>query len=226
MSDHLNPFNRESEELATYQRHVYDDTGVLRNLAGIRDQTELDMFERRATSRRSELPLPDEARQFSFDGFKAIHRHIFQDVYEWAGEVRTYTTGRNEAPFARPEHIEREARKLFEKLNGEHNFAGYSKPKFAEKSAELICEINAIHPFVDGNGRTMRRFLRHLAKENGYQFELASTDKDQWNEASRVGFLAFDHEPMRALIQARLIERERAHEFTGLWAERDQDLER
>ena len=81
---------------------------------------------------------------------------------------------------------------------------GCAKHDFAVAAARYVNEINACHPFVDGNGRTQRFWLRMLANNAGFQLTLTSRDEKRWNEASRTGFLRSDHKPMAELIESRL----------------------
>ena len=96
---------RSAREEAEYRKVLYPGTETLINRLGIRDPSLLEDAERQLVDTRIEEDLPLPARDLTYTGFKAIHRHLFQDVYDWAGEQRAYTTGRGPAPFARPEHI-------------------------------------------------------------------------------------------------------------------------
>src|SRR5262249_5404878 len=92
--------------------YVYPRSNVLRNKEEIRDAGELETFERIATANRMET-LPDSV-PITFDGFCEIHRYIFQDVYEWAGHIRTVDLAKSDALFCLSPYIERELVKRFE----------------------------------------------------------------------------------------------------------------
>jgi cell filamentation protein len=94
--------------------YCYPGTAVLVNRLGLRDQTELDAFEAEITSQRATEPLP--AGRLSYRHYRAIHRHLFQDVYPWAGKVRTLRMSKDGSTFCHPEHINREMRRLFADL--------------------------------------------------------------------------------------------------------------
>ncbi len=93
---------------------------------------------------------------------------------------------------------------LFTQLVRDGYLVGRSKKDFAAEAARYVNEINACHPFIDGNGRTQRFWLRMLANKAGYDLALGSQDNKRWNEASRIGFIRQDHRPMARLLQSRL----------------------
>lgn len=98
----------------------------------------------------------------------AIHRHLFQDIYAWAGTFRTVRLGKNSSVFCYPEHIAREMRRLFADLKRDRYFCGLSPNAFADKAARFLATLNAIHPFREGNGRTQTTFLALLADRAGH----------------------------------------------------------
>lgn len=207
-----NPYGRSAIEQAAYERACWPGTEVLRNKKAILDAVELDGAERAYVSQRVEQGFPAEATPYTYDGFKAMHRHMFQDIYDWAGQERTYTTGRGAAPFAPPEHISHWMQAQFTELEQRKFHMSRSREIFAKDAAQLVNEINAAHPFIDGNGRTQRQWLRVLARENGYRFDIRSADKDRWNDASRIGFEKQDHRPMTDLLQDRLVTHDRSRD--------------
>lgn len=195
---------RTAHEREAYRRTFYADTEVYINKFRIRDQKLLEETERSMTERRAAEGFPPRAHHRTYTGFKAIHRHLFQDLYGWAGRERKYTTGRGSIPFAVPDHITSWMNGLFDQLATEDYLIGLRKQDFAAGSAKFVNEINACHPFIDGNGRTQRFWLRMLADNAGFYLDLNSRDSRRWNDASRIGFLKHDHEPMAGLIRSRL----------------------
>jgi cell filamentation protein len=69
----------------------------------------------------------------------------------------------------------------------------------------VVNEINAVHPFIEGNGRTSREFLKDLAAHAGHPIDMARFDRASWYAAAARGFEAGDHAPMRDCIRAALI---------------------
>jgi cell filamentation protein len=150
--------------------HCYPGTTVLKNRANIRDQTELDAFENDAAQQRANEPMP--IGRFTVRQYCAIHRHLFQDVYSWAGRFRTVRISKSGSMFCYPEHISAEMTKLFGTLRKEMYFEGLETPDFARRAAHFIAELNAIHPFREGNGRTQLSFLALLAEHAGHKLDL------------------------------------------------------
>ncbi|PPQ36660.1 Fic/DOC family protein [Rhodopila globiformis] len=195
---------RNANERVAYSRTFYRDTEVYINKLGIRDLGFLEAAERRLTEQRAAEGFPVRAHYRTYAGFKAIHRHLFQDLYQWAGRERNYTTGRGSVPFAVPGYISGWMEDLFKQLAGDRYLVGRSKRDFAAEAVRYVNEINAGHPFIDGNGRAQRFWLRMLADNAGFDLALGSRDRKRWNEASRIGFIKQDHRPMARLIQSRL----------------------
>ena len=147
--------------------YVSPGTNVLRNLRDIRDAGRLSQFEAIATTRRT-VELEHEPIPGRFDArhLQAIHQHIFQDVYEWAGEFRTVNISKSGDPFAFYQHIVSSLDNMCGELKREGYLAGSGLEPSAIRGAYYLGEINAIHPFRDGNGRTQREFLRELGLRN------------------------------------------------------------
>src|SRR3954447_19992769 len=114
-------------------------------------KSSLTHFEAEISSARAAEPLPDGSLDFVH--YKAVHHHLFQDVYEWAGNVRTVRMFKGGNPFCFPENIENQANKLFGELRTDGFLQGLDDWAFAEKAAHFLAELNVIHPFREGNGR-------------------------------------------------------------------------
>lgn len=160
--------------------YTYPGTEVLRNKADIPEQEALDAFEADATAVRM-LELLDRPIQGIFDlaHLQAIHRHLFQDIYEWAGELRTVDISKGNSRFANCGMIESYLGKELRRLPGERFLLGLPPELFVARLAHYMSEINAAHPFREGNGRAQRVFLSQLAEQAGYfiGFEEASRDE-------------------------------------------------
>lgn len=199
-----------------YAGIVYDvneNPPVLRNKLNIRDYQELEIFERQIVSERLHQGLPESALQQNPSGLKELHRHLFQDVYSWAGEYRPYPTARNpNASFSLPDYIETHSEITFKKLAEEKFLKNLSPAKFAERAALYVNEINAIHPFIDGNGRVQRIWLRNTANAAGYLIDFKSQDRKHWNQMSMLGQVTADNpekgymanDPMRDFLRSKL----------------------
>lgn len=165
----------------------YPGTHVLRNKADIEDQDQLDEFEQLMFDSRAYEALPEGNLDFAH--YRALHRHFFQDVYDWAGEARTIRTGKGSNWFCYPEYITPEAEKLFAQLEEREYLADLpTKDAFAEGAAWFLAEINAIHPFREGNGRTQLVFLTMLARNAGYELDEAQLQPGLFLDAIILSF--------------------------------------
>ena len=136
------------------------------------------------------------------DGLKATHKHLFQDVFPWAGQVRTVglTHPRHQDPFAFPHFVEGSLAKQFRELAANGDLAGLDAPTFAGKAAHHVGELNAIHACRDGNDRTMRLHLQQLAAGAGHRLDVTRLQIQAWNDASNISFRTGDSSPLAAVI--------------------------
>lgn len=175
----------------------YPGTNVLRNKEDIRDQDDLDELETAMFMVRSEEPWPDGDLDVSH--YLALHHHLFQDVYEWAGEIRTIRIGKGGNWFCYPEHIRMQLEQAFKLLVDTDQFMGLEPGEFAVKAAHLLAEINAVHPFREGNGRTQLTFLALLTERVGLPFNADVLDRGRVMEAMIESFSGSE-QPLADLI--------------------------
>jgi cell filamentation protein len=171
---------------AVSDAYCYPGTTVLANRAGLRTQTDLDFFEEEATAQRFTEPLP--VGSFDLRHLCAIHRHLFQDVYAWAGSLRTVRISKGGSAFCHPENLDRELARLFAELAKQKNLSGLDANAFAEGAAHFLAELNAIHPFREGNGRTQLSFMAALADQAGHPFALERIDPKALLDATITSF--------------------------------------
>ncbi len=165
--------------------YCYAGTDVLKNKHDIRDSEALEKFERiLSTWRLSQLREMPIAGDFDLKHLQHIHEYMFQDIYSFAGEIRTESIAKDQFIFALPQYIQSQADELFLQLKAETYLAKLPSEKFAERAAHYMAEINVIHPFREGNGRTQREFIRSLAYSNGYRLEWERTNPQQLLRAS------------------------------------------
>jgi cell filamentation protein len=154
--------------------YCYPGTTVLKNKLDLKDAAELADFEAEITDQRSGEPLPEGALDYAH--YKAIHHHLFQDVYDWAGKPRTVRISKGGNPFCYPEHIDTQMGQLFGWLETNDYLRRLDKAKFSRQAAHFLAELNAIHPFREGNGRTQLSFLAMLAERAGHPLDLERLD--------------------------------------------------
>lgn len=142
------------------------------------------------------------------NGYRELHKHLFQDVYDWAGKDRTTSLEKPGAVFARAPYVGSSLDAEFKNLAAKGNLKGLPRDEFFDRLGNHISELNAIHPFREGNGRTMRAHASQLAREAGHPIKIASIDKETWMAASRQGFTTGDHRGLSAVLSAAAIRRE------------------
>jgi cell filamentation protein len=166
--------------------YTYTNSTVLVNTLDLRDQAELDAFEAEISSARAEEPLPDGTLDFTH--YKAVHHHLFQDVYQWAGQVRTVRISKGGNPFCFPQNIEGQANKLFDDLRADDYLRSLDTPTFSRKAAHFLAELNAIHAFREGNGRSQLTFFALLADYAGHPLNIDQMDPDEMLAAMIASF--------------------------------------
>jgi cell filamentation protein len=180
----------------------YPGTEVLRNKFGISDAGALRTREADVTTYRiTQLRTEYTHGAFNAQHLQNLHKHIFGDLYDWAGQFRSMNMWKGgQIPFARPEFIEPSLNKVFDQLAREGRLKGLPADRWADRAAFYLGEINAIHPFREGNGRTNREFVRELAEENGLAIQWDKVPKLEWNEASKESFLTTNNLQLRRLL--------------------------
>lgn len=181
--------------------YTYDNSSVLRNKAGHKTQEALDQFERLSVANRIVDAPP--VGNFDYLHIKAIHRHLFQDVYDWAGEERNVSTSKGNTQFCNPRFITDFVIGFIQELANEGYLQNTSPDRFVERVAHYVLELNIAHPFREGNGRVGRYFLSLLAQNAGYEVDTEKL-KDGWLNACITGVTGSE-QSMRDLIANALI---------------------
>jgi cell filamentation protein, protein adenylyltransferase len=179
--------------------YVYPGTDVLRNVRDIRDGDELEEFEARLTLLRGlQLASVPIAGEYDLAHLQAFHQYLFAGLYEWAGELRTVVLAKTDL-FCLPEHIESYGAEILDKLADEDRLRGLDRELFIDRLAHYLGDVNALHPFRDGNGRTQRAFFAQLAADAGYRLDWQLVDPQRNTDAS-VSAMQGDEVPMRHLL--------------------------
>lgn len=169
----------------------------------MRDQAELSAFEALSVASRAEEPLP--TGRFSAAHYCAVHRHLFRDVYGWAGRYRTVRMTKDQSPFCFPENIAAEMRALFVRLHGADRLRGRKAKTFAAEAAAFLAYLNAIHPFREGNGRTQLTFTVLLAAQAGHPLKLSRLDPAKFLQAMVASFFG-DEAPLGRQLRDLVID--------------------
>ncbi|MGH3510780.1 MAG: Fic/DOC family protein [Pseudonocardiaceae bacterium] len=178
---------------------------MLRNLLGIIDPAVLQRADADFSALRlAQLRHRELAGNYDLDHLRGFHCVLFGDVYPWAGELRTVGIAKGD-PFCLPQHIEAFAEGVFSRLATADYLRGRVRAEFIDGLTELLGDLNALHAFRDGNGRTQRAFCAQLARHAGHQLRWAAMDPVENIAASRAS-LRGDNTPLGALLQ-RLVDR-------------------
>ncbi len=175
-------------------------TGVFRNRLGLTDRAALAAAEVELSSVRiDQLKHRRLPGRYDLDHLRAFHWTIFQDVYPWAGQLRTVLIVKAGAMFCLPHLIEPTAEDVFDRLAAADHLRGRDRAGFVDGLAPLLAEVNALHPFREGNGRTQRAFLTQLARDAGFRLRWEGVDRDANVDAARAAADG-DLAPLRALL--------------------------
>ncbi|SNX29206.1 cell filamentation protein [Polynucleobacter meluiroseus] len=184
--------------------YCYPGTDVLRNKAEITNAEDLDAYEGELSTLRSiEILENPIAGQFDLAHLQRIHLALFQDVYDWAGKIRTVDISRGNSRFANVRFIESAANDIFNKLARENWLRGLDVNALSKRLAHYLSEINALHPFREGNGRVQRIFISQLSQSAGYQLDYSDLEQEQIYQAMELAFNG-DESILADLILERL----------------------
>ncbi len=179
--------------------YCYPDSDVLRNKLSIVNREKLHEVERRLTAIRiNDLIRKPHRGRFDLDHLCNIHFYIFQDLYTWAGELRKIDIAKGNM-FCRAMFLENQAEVVFGAIGKDHYLEGLDYAQFVKRLTYHFSEINALHPFRDGNGRSQREFIRELALYNHYAIDFSIATGKEMLDASVEAFLC-RYEKMEALF--------------------------
>ena len=165
--------------------YCYPGTDVLINKLNIKDNQLLSEAERKIVLTKSyELRKNSKIGNFDLNHFLEIHKFLFEDIYPFAGKFRNENIAKGYFSFAEWQYIEPEIKRLFDKLKAENYLQGRSREELVKGLAYYLSELNVLHPFREGNGRTIREFIRELAFFNGYVLDLQNTTSEELLKAS------------------------------------------
>tara|TARA_R110002073_G_scaffold211794_7_gene372144 strand:+ start:2512 stop:3120 length:609 start_codon:yes stop_codon:yes gene_type:complete len=192
MREHDKYFSADQDPYRNPQTHT------LKNIPDLQTASQLKAFEevifqanfQEATDNITSRKLID------LSGWMAVHHICFSEVYEWAGQLRTIRIAKGNTVFSYPENIEQEANKLFKKLNE----LLHSNQLTSALAAEYFAEINILHPFREGNGRTQRILFTEVYRRIGYWVNYDLTDQEEMIKAMIAGYNG-DYDPVKGLFE-------------------------
>ncbi len=187
------------------ERGRYPGTRCIVNYFNIKDRQKLKRVEMYFSSVRiCELFLNPMDDVFSFDYLKMLHQKMFGDIYPSAGMLRTAKVSKK-TEFCQPEFISRQASDIFGRLAGSKYLKGLDDmDDFINELAYFMGEMEALHPFMDGNGRTSRFFFDRLSRNAGYELIWPAVDADRFLEAN-IAAIDGDYQPLVDVLEEIVI---------------------
>lgn len=162
----------------------------MRNVENIRDVVELRLFEYGATAERQRELNADSsmvAHTYDAEHLRAIHRHLFQDVYEWAGEYRTHNMSKGNAMRGFADVTTGEIDRYLadaQRLVQQTEWGRLDRDQFGAAAANVFAHVNQAHPFREGNGRSSKVFMEHVAQQSRFTLDYARVSPQVWNQSS------------------------------------------
>lgn len=166
--------------------YLYPGLNVLRNRLGIHQAQRLEQAAYELTAlRAATMPVGPLVR--GLPHLCAIHQHLYQDVFDWAGQFREVDIYQGDTRFCHFAYIEKEGNALMQALEEERYLVGLERPAFIARLAHYYCEINVLHPFRLGNGLAQRIFFEQLTIHAGYVLDWRNIKAEVWSQANQSG---------------------------------------
>lgn len=196
----MNKYYCKYEKTSNY---CYPYSDILINKLDIRDEKLLSHYERKLVAiRQVELINNPLKGNLDFEHLKNIHQYLFQDLYDWAGKIRICDIAKRDL-FCLSQYIESYAEGVFKNFEKNNYFISMQYDEKIAALTSLFGDINALHPFREGNGRTQREFINIVARINGLNINFVNIQMDEMIEASH--FINSGHEEMlRNLISKNI----------------------
>lgn len=180
-------FSKYEVYTTTQSIYCYPNSNVLKNKLNITDNSILKTAEEEITLiKQMELLKNPIKGNFTKAHLMNIHKFIFEDIYSFAGKLRREQISKADTMFYPPNLIDRELDKVFAKIKENNMLRESDEEKAFDNLAYVMAELNIIHPFREGNGRSIREFIRLMAKRMGYDINWGNIDREELLSASIV----------------------------------------
>ncbi len=208
--------------------YCYPKSNILKNKLNIIDNKELlDEAERQITAFKIlDLKMKPLRGNFDINHLLYIHKYIFEDIYSWAGKTRCVNIAKGNQ-FCNCVFIEDRLNDLFTELIDDNYLIGLSKEKVSKKLSYYMSELNAIHPFREGNGRTQRMFIEYLSNVAGFHVDFSDVASEEMIEASVDSFLK-NYEKMDRIfdkITKPILKKEQEH-FVNIITSKNSEIKK
>jgi cell filamentation protein len=184
-------------ESGTFEDPYCLTNGCLRNRLGITDSNRLLSLEARIVSARDvEIATETLPGEYNLEHYRRFHFELFKDVYEWAGQIRTVNISKDGTSFCSWQYVAEQVSAVLRELEQDSWLVGRVRASFLDRLAYYYGELNARHPFREGNGRTLRAFLRQLSAAAGWRLDWSALRRDDNISASRRSFLTAEYDQL------------------------------
>lgn len=165
--------------------YCYPESDVLKNKLNIRDRDELKQAEEEITALKQYMLMESPIKgRFTKTQLVNIHRFLFEDIYPFAGHIRCEQISKGDTMFFPPHLIDQELDKVFSKLHSEKMMHETDRKRQVEHLSYIMSELNIIHPFREGNGRSIRELIRCMALYYGFSLDWSSADREMMLDAA------------------------------------------
>lgn len=174
---------------AINSKYTYPNSFVIKNKLNIKDEKKLEEYERQmvsfklATIRKHSMP-----EKFDSNRLKCIHNYLFCDIYDFAGKYREENITKDNFMFAQFEYISANIDILLNKIDIE-NLKRISIDEKLKKISYYMTELNVLHPFREGNGRTIREFIRQLLNAIGLDIDFSKIEYEEIIKVSKLAVI-------------------------------------
>lgn len=159
--------------------YCYLDSDVLKNKLRIRDGTQLKQAEEEFTAVKQLMLLESPLKgYFTKTHLLRIHRFLFEDIYPFAGHIRREQISKGTTMFYSPNLIDRELKRVFDKIHAEKILDEKEREIQIQNLSYVMSKLNMIHPFREGNGRSIREFIRCMALQYSFCINWGNIDRD------------------------------------------------
>lgn len=164
--------------------YTYKNSDTLKNKLDIRDEKKLKKYETEMVAfKMSTINKANIKRTYDEEHIKKIHRHLFDEVYNFAGEYRKENITKENFRFSEYEYIPDNIKLILNKIDID-KFKNISFEELIVFISQIMTDLNVLHPFREGNGRATREFIRELLEDLGYEINWFLIDYDDILKAS------------------------------------------
>ena len=166
-------------------RYTYKDSNVIINKLNIKDEELLKEYETSIVALKlTSLAKNKKIYPFTEEGFKSIHKYLFEEIYDFAGEYRLENITKENFRFSEYQYIEENMNIIMRKIDV-NILMKLDFDELCKALSEIMTDLNVLHPFREGNGRTIREFTREIAYVCGYEVNFSNVDYELILDVSR-----------------------------------------